>query len=68
MLEKEVDSTAWALTNVRKRDPKLRLGVVVLPPKTKSMTYERSRHIFDGLHAERCARDDADSWARQAVT
>jgi len=68
MLEKEVDSTAWAVTDVRERDPKMRLAVVVLPPKSKSKTYERARRIFDGLQASVVQEDEADSWARLAVS
>jgi len=51
--EKNIESTAWAITDVRSADSKIPLGVVALPPRTKSSKpYDRALHVFKGLKVD----------------
>lgn len=66
-MKREVEATAWALDDVHKRVPKLALAVVALPPKSRSDTYRRARHIFEGLSAEVVEEDDVHDWSSERV-
>ena len=65
-LEKEVDSTAWAIDDVRKIHRKLPVAVFLLPPKHRSTTFERAQRIFTGLNASVfLSEQQVSRWAMQ---
>jgi Protein of unknown function (DUF3037) len=62
-LEKEIDAAAWSIDDVKGVYPSLRLGVVTLGPRTKSKTYDRAVHVFEGLHATVVTESEVPDWA-----
>lgn len=67
-LDKEIDATAWALSDVREALPDMKLGVVTLPPKTHaSRSYERAQGIFEGLRTSFVEEDQIASWAHEVA-
>lgn len=65
--EREIAETAWALDDVRAQFPRVPLSVVALPPKTGSKTYNRARHVFDGLGAKVVTEDEVEDWAAETA-
>lgn len=62
-LEREVDAAAWSIDDVLRADPNLSVGVVTLPPKSKSKIYDRAVYVFEGLHATVVAEGEVPVWA-----
>ncbi len=69
-LETDIDAIAWSIDDVRKRNPRLPLAVVVLPPKSRGegqVVFERAKNIFEGLHADVETETEIDRWAKRVV-
>jgi hypothetical protein len=66
-LQREVDATAWAIDDIRKRDAEVQLSVIALPPRSQSKTYTSAKRIFEGLDAEVVEESAADLWATASV-
>jgi hypothetical protein len=62
-LAKDIDATAWAIDDVKKKDRTVPLAVIALPPKTKSRTFERAVRVFEGLKADVVLEEDVPDWA-----
>jgi hypothetical protein len=66
-LEKAIHATAWAVEDIRADRPELSLAVIVLPPKEKSVLFDRAMHTFDALGAELVREDQLDRWCEHAA-
>lgn len=67
-LQREYSSAAWALEDVRKRDPETPLAVVMLPPVSgTSKTYDQARHVFQALEARAVNEAELDEWAAEVA-
>jgi len=66
-LRKDVDATAWAVDDVRKRKLDLPLAVLALPPKKETKLYARATQIFEGLDAAVLTESDVDKWATRVA-
>jgi hypothetical protein len=63
-LLRDVDATAWAISDVKRRDPEVEAAVVVLAPRSEhSKAYQRARSTFRGVDAEVLTETEADRWA-----
>ena len=50
-LTRDLDSTAWAIDDIRAKTPEALLAVLTLPPRSSSKTYDNARRVFEGLGA-----------------
>lgn len=67
-LEKEIDATAWSIDDVKSANKNLELAVVVLPPKSsRSKSFMRAIHVFEGLKADVVEEPDAELWAQESA-
>ena len=68
-LEREVDATAWALSDIREaQDDKPNLAVVALPPKSRSRQhYELAKGIFGELGADVVEESQVTEWSANVV-
>jgi hypothetical protein len=63
-LLRDIDATAWAISEVKRRDPEVDAAVVVLAPRSEhSKAYQRALSTFRGLDAEAVTEPEADRWA-----
>ena len=66
----EVDSTAFAISDIRARDKDsdLPLAVLTLPPRGKSKLFGKAQTLFDALKAEVVESEDAmNRWAKKTA-
>lgn len=67
-LVKDIDTTAWAISDVKGADPQLDVAIVALAPKSHSKAYERAVKTFGDLRAEFLTDQRViDEWARKAA-
>jgi len=65
-LDKEFQATAWAITDVRSGNRDFPVAVLTLPPRGKSVLYDRAQKVFNGLGAEVAeSTDEVEKWARR---
>ncbi len=64
-LRKDVDATAWAIDDVKKRNRSLPLAVLALPPRKESEIFVSAERIFKGLGAAVVPEDQMGQWARK---
>jgi hypothetical protein len=67
-LDKELQATAWAITDVRRGHRDFPLAVLTLPPigKLGSILFDRAQKVFHGLGATVAdSPDDIERWARR---
>jgi hypothetical protein len=60
---RNLHAAAWIIDDSRSENPDLAVGVVMLPPKTRSSAYDRALHVFDALEANPIPEDQVDEWA-----
>jgi len=66
-LRRDVDATAFALEDVKRKIEDLRTGVVVVPPSGASSLYDRSKRMFAKLGVEVVEEKAVPAWAHRAV-
>lgn len=66
-LQRDYASAAWAIEDVRNRDPELPLAVVMLPPVSSSKIYDQARYVFEKLEARAVPEDDIPEWAAEVA-
>jgi hypothetical protein len=67
-IQRDYQSAAWAIEDVRKRTRDLDLTVLVAPPLSgTSRTYQQARHVFDRLGTRTVVTDDIDQWADEVA-
>ena len=62
-LETQIDATAFAITDVRAKNPDLPVAIVALPPKRKTKAFDRAQRIFGALDADLLGEDEVEDWA-----
>jgi hypothetical protein len=63
-LQRDYASAAWAIEDVRKREPDLPLAVLMVPPfKWTSKTYDQARYVFEQLDAQPVPEEEIGEWA-----
>lgn len=69
-----IGSTSWLISDVKKMQPLIPIGVVMLPPKEESCrfdqlnrTYSESKSMYESLGAETICEDDIESWANDRL-
>src|SRR5258708_3538051 len=69
-LRKDVDSTAWAIDDVRKvlEYRTLPISVLVFPPRRELALYGRARTVFEGLGATVVEEAAFPNWALEEVS
>ena len=67
--ELAINSTSWLISDVKKIDPKIPIGVVMFPPKEEfnrfeqsKKLYNESKSIYESLKAEIIHENDVESW------
>lgn len=67
-LEKDIDSLAWSFDDIARRSKNMKLGLFVLPPKSKDdPQYRRAKRLFPEMKVEFLEGARLDAWAlRQA--
>lgn len=66
-LRKEVDALAFALDDVRNFNPDLKTGIVIVPPRESSVSFDRASKLFPQLGADFVEESNAMSWANEIV-
>ncbi len=66
-LRKDIDSTLWALDDVRNKTKRLPLAVVALPPKGRSSTFARAAKVFEALDARLVTDETVSGWATEVA-
>ena len=67
-LSREIDATAWALDDVKKKHPKLPLCIFALDKKNANdAMLQRAQKVFTGLDAVFVGESKFKSWARSTV-
>ena len=63
------NSVSWLISDVKKINPSVPIGIVMLPPKRESKRFEESMQIYDAcqstyrsLGAETINESDLESW------
>jgi hypothetical protein len=65
-LDKEFQSTAWAITDVRRGHRDFPLAVLTLPPKGRSVLFDRAQKVLRGLGAQVAeSEEDVEKWAKR---
>jgi len=64
-LKNEIDLTAWAIDEVRRRDKALPLAVVAIGPNAHQSGYEKLERVCKGLHAEMLSEELLPRWAEE---
>lgn len=68
-LRKDIDSTAWAVDDVRKGLPDLPLAVVMIPPASPNLeSYSRAVHVFESLNATVVTENNVGEWAARMAS
>lgn len=69
-IHKDIDATAWQLSDVKALDKALPLAVIALPPREGSEqadrmrpVFEKAREVFQHLGAEVVTEDHVEMWA-----
>lgn len=69
-LKRDVDATAWQLSDVHAFNPALPLAVLALPPRPQygdadraAVVYEEGTKVFRQLKAEVLGEDEVEAWA-----
>jgi hypothetical protein len=66
-LIREVDATAWSISDIHESTPELPITIVALPPRTTSKAFETARRIFRRLDAQVVEESEVESWAQGSV-
>lgn len=64
-LVRDVDAIAWALDDVHRAKKGVRLAVIAIPPKGKSVEYDRAHKIYKGLKAQFVVESEVEDWAEE---
>lgn len=65
---KDVKATAWAVDDVRGKNPDLPIAIIALPPKTgTSKQFEHAVEVFRGLQAAVVVEEKVEGWASQVA-
>ena len=64
-LDRDVESTAWLLEDVRKKHRDMPMAVFLLPPIGVSAPYERAKKLFPKLNGEIVLEQKMPQWARK---
>lgn len=67
-IDKDIESTAWAIRDVRDRYPEMLLSVVMLPPAGDRKDYVRARTVYEGMHARVATPDNLTEWAAETAS
>lgn len=69
-----ISSTSWRIADVRKIQPNVPIGVVMLPPVQESTRFEQSKKIYkdcqlmyESLGAETIQENDIESWTNDRL-
>ena len=69
-----ISSTSWLIADVRKVQPNVPIGVVILPPKKESIRFEQSNRVYkesksmyESLGAETIYEEDIESWTNDRL-
>lgn len=69
-----ISSTSWLIADVRKMQPNIPIGIVMLPPKTESIRFEQSKTVYkesksmyESLGAETIQEEDVESWTNDRL-
>lgn len=70
-LQKEVDATAWAISDVKQKMSALEFAVLVSPPERQKRSafeyYGRAKNIFNALKVPVIEQSDVSNWAETAI-
>jgi hypothetical protein len=66
-LSNQISAAAWAISDVRQRDPGFPLAVVVLPPRARRDDFDRATGIYKDLGADVVTDEQIPDWAPGAA-
>lgn len=64
-LHRDIDATAWAIDDVRKKLPRLPLRIFALPPRGTSKLFTLAKRIFAGLDAKIVSENQMGRWVHE---
>jgi hypothetical protein len=72
LLDQYVNAVAFQVFDINQAHPKLKIGILVLPPASKShdrakRIYQRATNTYRGLKAEVFEEGDAEGWAKREI-
>lgn len=66
-LDREVDATAWSISDVHESNPDFPVTIVALPPRTTSKKFTDARRVFESLKAQFIEESEVADWAETSV-